>query len=416
VTCAVSGLPIEPGDKLRFLLLTENPFTDSHPCSMNDNWIARTYPLCGTYDDYGKVCDVTTGSERDVWLEGLTYDVVPRGWGDNSVHDVPVQKRMTWDKMLEAIHERRLRVRDRAEDPMQLQIDQFLSKAFRNSKAKAQMESVERSINPKRVVPKGVPTRARIEKVLVAAGVPLTGGFGGGFMVTKRRFGEVKIRFSHGDDTKKLEELLPHLTEYATMICAGEGNYRHNVELLVRPKPGVEGYYGHHKDKCKSLLVQDAMIREDVWQALLQLPINDSKDKRQTISEFYLAIDEYFVKARKRDEGDDLTRLIRQKSGEVRAGGIMNQIKGRDSQPFVLGLGTHWYLLEKKGPLTREFLRTAAEFAYLHILLSNVHYFWQPTYYAGQHTEWGLHRRLFETLAKLAQRKQRKVLKDFTNA
>src|ERR1700679_1048029 len=92
-TCAVSGLPIEEGDDVRIFLLTANPF-DEGPCTMDGVWVPRTYPLRAAYDMFGGVTDVEEGPQRDVWLEALKLDVVPKGWGRNTCHDLPVNKTM----------------------------------------------------------------------------------------------------------------------------------------------------------------------------------------------------------------------------------------------------------------------------------------------------------------------------------
>ena len=98
-TCCVSGLPISDGTPIRYLLLTENPYNSpaEHTCYIDDRWALRTFPLRAEYDDYGSVQIVQEGLLRDIWLEGFKRDLVERGTGDNSCHDVPVRKDMTFE-------------------------------------------------------------------------------------------------------------------------------------------------------------------------------------------------------------------------------------------------------------------------------------------------------------------------------
>jgi hypothetical protein len=386
-TCAISGLPIELGDKIRIFLLVESPFTDSRPCGTTGVWAPRTLPLCASYDDYGGAKEVEEGPARDVWLEGLAYDAVPKGWGDNYCHDVPVTKTMTWEQMMDAVLERRLRVRSRVEDLASFQVEAMLGQAIATF-GKNILGDAKPASKPKKHTPAGVPTRARVQKIITKAGFQLYGDVpkkarltSGGYMVNKRRYGEVRVRFQDfGKEEENLAKLLPHLTEYATMICAGEGRYANRADLLVRPKPGTKDYYGGTgREKVKSLAVELAMVREDVWQALLRL---HTSAKDTTIEAYYRAIDNH-LSGSKEDK-------------------LFDQVVGSDALPFVVGQGTHWYLMKKKGPLPREFLRSTAEFAYIQGILAMTRYHWRPAYAIGpQFGEWGLHLRLLSTLVNV---------------
>ena len=54
-TCAVSGLPITCGDKVKYSLLAENPYEDSLVCSSHDMYYPRSHPVSAEYNDYGSI-------------------------------------------------------------------------------------------------------------------------------------------------------------------------------------------------------------------------------------------------------------------------------------------------------------------------------------------------------------------------
>lgn len=426
-TCTISGLPIEAEEPVRLLLLVENPFfkTESRPSSSFDVWCPRTYPLRGVYSGYGYAKDIEEGPARDVWLEALSHDTVPRGWGANTVHDVAVKKKMSWDQALDAVYERRLRVRARVEDISHVDLD-------------AALKRLRVKVDPKTrtPVPPGIPTRARLEKIIVRAGLRLygddendtRGGGEGGYLITKTAKGEVRIRYQHwgddGPDTAHLEKLLPLLSEYATMISAGPS--QHSV-LIVRPKPNTPNFHGGVRTAAKSVEVSYAMIREDIWQALIHFRWKDDEDEDEesklSLSAYYRAVDEYIAATQKqiadRQKLFDLAKTSKDKSqvekhiaidqGIVelgrRFGGsrLIDRIIGRDPLPFVLGPPTHAYLLRKKGLYPREFLRTAAEFAYVNSILSATRFHWRPTFSIGpQFGYWPMHAKLLSTFTNVA--------------
>lgn len=109
-TCAVSGLPIQNGEEVRFFLIQENVPNYSVRAS-ESLWYLRTFPISARYNDYGSI----EGYQDDLVLSllraGLTKDVVPLEQGENEYHDVPVQPDMTFEKMLVALWEKRVKVR-----------------------------------------------------------------------------------------------------------------------------------------------------------------------------------------------------------------------------------------------------------------------------------------------------------------
>ena len=111
--CAVSGLPIHYGTKVRFMLVTENPVppdfvTRSSTCAF---WHPRSIPILAEYNDYGEVENVEQGVGFDLMLEGLRRELVERPVGENEYHDVPVRLDMGWEDIMTALWKDRVQVK-----------------------------------------------------------------------------------------------------------------------------------------------------------------------------------------------------------------------------------------------------------------------------------------------------------------
>jgi hypothetical protein len=113
MTCSLSGLGISGGTPVRCLLLTASPYGKNDP---QNAWIVRTPPLRAIYNSYGSIEKIHPDDKfiADLWLRGLREDLIEKGLGDNSVHDVPTAKDMSFDALLDAIHEGRVEVRQDA--------------------------------------------------------------------------------------------------------------------------------------------------------------------------------------------------------------------------------------------------------------------------------------------------------------
>lgn len=400
-TCTVSSLPIAAGDPVRYFLLTENPYEDSRSCLMHDLWFPRTFPLKGTYDDYGGVEDIEAGPGPDVWVEGFQRDLVERGWGDNSCHDMAIRKKgLTFSLLMEALQENRLLV-------------------VRDTST-VEPRSMRKLMRTK--IPVGVPTRNRVETRLTKAGLPLYRTPGkesdtqSGFMVDNRHYGEIRVRWAawggeYGKDVEWLGKAQAVLSDYATMIRAGTGSYAQNGEMLVCVKPGTKDYHGFRKDRKKPLRIDHAMIREDVWQALLTLTINDNFNTRSK----NIGVDSY-----RRGVKDAYDAMIKDKSFLHYAKSDLPSISGfragmagvdmlpgawvfKDVIPFTVGLGTHIDMMFQKGACTDDFLDSIAEFAFIQDALMYVRYYWRPSYSTGpQFGEWDRHSEIFKKFLQVS--------------
>mgnify|MGYP003526415790 CR=1 FL=1 len=200
-TCAISGLPIGAGDGVRYLLLTQNPYhrgksAAGMTCYPTDVWFPRTFPLRGKYNDYGRVEQLQTGPQADAWAAGFKVDMIEKGWGGNTCHDVPAKKGMPLSDLLEAVHEGRVHVR----------------------------QNVGRRLDGERVsVPKGIPTRRRVEQALVKAGFPLSESYGKGAIVNRVDANTVRVRVGeYGERADRLTKIRDVLAGRPSIIIRPE--------------------------------------------------------------------------------------------------------------------------------------------------------------------------------------------------
>jgi hypothetical protein len=386
-TCCVSGLPIEYGDPVRYFLLTQNPYNQAaeNCCYIHDRWVPRTFPLRAKYNDYGSVEKLQEGVQQKLWFEGFDVDLVKRGVGENTCHDVPVRKNMSLEMLLTALWEGRVLVKD------------------------LQGVRVKKGDIPEPKVQAGIPTTNRISEVIQKAGLKLTdGNFAEGYKVSLQRRGVVRVRyeeFNRETQLKALEKLQTHLGEYASMITVGEEPYQGDSELIVAPKPARYEHFSRRKLVThRRLAVAQAMIREDVWQALTKRTY-DSWKGQYKVEDFLKSIKEALVTVRQffEDSPDFPPHL-------VIGGNDLSTLTTKDLVPFVVGLGYHFRIMARKKDVLDEemedFLQTAAEFSFIHAHLASVRYMWSPSSSNGpQFGEWDKHADFLGMLKYIADQK-----------
>src|ERR1700743_832840 len=114
-TCIVSGLQIEAGDEVRYLVLARNAYApdgNGHCCYVTGRWQLHGVPIRAKYNDYGSVEDIVPGFTSDLFFKGLAMAAVEVGIGDNSCHDVAVREDMDQKSWLKALWEGRVKVDD----------------------------------------------------------------------------------------------------------------------------------------------------------------------------------------------------------------------------------------------------------------------------------------------------------------
>lgn len=270
MTCSASGLPITGGTKVRALLLTKSPYEDD----TRKAWVVRTLPIRATYNDYGTIEDIHKGDDHIAaqWLRGLKEDLVELGLGDNSVHDTATSKDMEFFQLLEALRSHRVFVRQDTKHFWRRPHDgSFLDKA-------------------------PLPMYQVICNVLTAAGYPLSNDHDSAKALvvdepvpnmTRVRFG----RYEHGKEHLEALEAAKAAIEaagYVASVVAGSGRYADDADVLVAhpPKEGQHfkgPQWDMKDDEDKRLPVRLAMVREDVWQAMVAYPRDSYVDLDCTV-------------------------------------------------------------------------------------------------------------------------------------
>jgi hypothetical protein len=393
-TCAVSALPIEAGDKVRYLLLSSNPYVEeSIKCYTTGLWFPRTYPIQASYNDYGSIEDVVQPNLCQGFLDGLKLDMVERGWGDNSVHDCAVKKDMAFSEMLEAVWQGRIKVSGNVKRP-------HISEALSDM------------LKPKEV--EGVPTLANIEALVCEQGYSIyTGGsYKDAFMVDEEGWaGSGRVRVRTAGYSEKMKDLKKMATAakchgYSTMITQGTGSYAGGADLLIRPMPGTKDY--HYVDRNldeRELYVGQCMIREDVWQVLVKESARYLTLHKKEAAKTW----ESLLPKPPPPEGLSPTSRISEMIARMdRESSEFGRFFAKDEIPFTVGLGRAFDVVVKNHEnISAEekeyFIQAAAETACVQITLANTRYMWRPTHANGpQFGEWKLHAKVLEQFKDIA--------------
>lgn len=311
-TCVVSGLPITAGTKVRFLALTQNEYSrgNDHVCYVHGRWQLRTVPLRAVYNDYGSVEKIESGLAERVFFRSFEEDVIEKGLGDNSCHDVAVRTGMTPAAWLEALWEGRVFVRggrgwSAAERMWRRAREKEMREWSRKAPAHPMFSGTAAAAKLRKSrTPPGLPTLKGIEAVLERAKFPLFKRYGdGGYSVDNIRLGYVRVRqHVFGAGVKELTPAVEAIQKagYAAMVTCGTGNYRAQAEILVAPLPN-ENVFSQGLGKGvrrTSRAVSQAMVREDVWHALLSAPLEGWMGPPPTLDGYETSAKAYLAKRR----------------------------------------------------------------------------------------------------------------------
>lgn len=268
---------------------------------------------------------------------------------------------------------------------------------------------------------KGLPTLGRLQEALVAKGFEMSpGGSLPGYVVDEVRHNLFRVRWNEFEGVNRLEKLTAAqeaLSDYATMITVGSGSYRDPMEILVAPKPGTENARLSYSDPPpRGALVEQALVREDVWQALLKGTVDRGwRSTGDTIEDYRKGIRGYL--AWRKAEQDKLVAAIENDPSPTRL--LLSELAqerrhppeqfpgawffGRDDSRFTMGFSEHWDILEDMGPIPEHMIDVAAEFAFISAKMLTFRQFWRPSYYAGQETEWPRFREHFRNLLEVVE-------------
>lgn len=414
MTCAVSGLAIHGGEPVRYGLVTGHaPYEDHQVCYMHDLWVPRVWPLKATYDGYGRPENMKGGPTRDAWLRGFKIDLVERGWGENTCHDTDARKDWAFEHMQEAVWKNRVRVRSDVHIWPRHLLEPREGKEQRS-------EDDFKNLFPKQKVPKGVPTRLRVEKILADAGLEIfTGDHKPNAVVVRHAgYGRVTVRKGdYGDQLATLKKAQVAIGgTYATMLT--EGPINQGPEILVRPLPGTKDYHFSNRGKrsYEPLPVAQYFLREDVWRALASQIHEETHWRGEKAVKVPVSVENYREGAQKAWDA-----LLKPNKRSIPVLGPEYELQHerysgifvKDVIPNSLGLATSFALVVKAykdKAMTRAqvntFLKEAAEFAFLHYVLAPTRYYWRPSYACGpQSGEWRDHERFLSVIQDIARKR-----------
>lgn len=454
-TCAISNLPITAGDEIRFILLQSSPFNRrGHYANGPEVWYVRAPPIRAKYNDYGSI-DVDSIHPEDeviaqLWLQGLKLDLLEKGVGDNIYHDVAVRKDMTFEQLLEALWEHRVEVKD--------DLGQEKIKKFKLAK-----------------LAQGIPSLRRVEKIiskatdvkLILDGDYLLGEGGtkivfsseirdklrqtwkvsdncyflnisqlgtqdGQFIVDKLCPGEIRVRLGGHPGLAitlvYLNALAKRLSrKYAVMVSCGSGRYSNCAELMVHPKPGTQVSGGTHlfsfsnedvQKRSKTLQVRTCMVREDVWQALLTMGVEDWGENSKIVSnkiiqyqifakeawQTWKDFDNTFVKLKSLDFDRELIYSYSWRDWGNRKNNPVVSWISENPSISAFGMNYSWHLMAKiqsSEKVAENFCNIIAETALISGILRSIRMTWKPEETTSpQFGEWFSHRNFHQKIIK----------------
>lgn len=285
-TCALSGLAIKPGDPVKIMFLTRNPYAGRSDqkyahrgCYHNDHWFLRTPPISGVYNDYGGAQFEESCLTR--LIEDLfSKDVAEQPFGFNRYHAHPTPKKPTIHELLKLAWQGRILVKD----------DGSSSSVYKSLKQQQQKLGLPEE---KKENYSHFPTWKKVLKLLKKAKLPtMSDQDKKGFNAQKVRNGVVVVNFNdYSENQSNLEKAAEVLgKKYDCRLvfkeyCRGSELQKSDPCLMVVAKGGFDdssillgptldnlkkqiNKHPEHYNMAKlgrKLPVLAVMVRQDVW-------------------------------------------------------------------------------------------------------------------------------------------------------
>ena len=406
-TCALSHLNISPGDKVRVLFLTQNPYVDSDQqfarrgCYHYDQWFVRTPPLKGEYDDYGRAA-LKASPINDLVAEVFDKDCVEQPFGFNQCHALPVVRGRGLDHYFEAAWEGRLAVQDEYTRP--------------------------------RNTPKGWPTWKKVHDLLRAAGLPIhfevcnapdpdaedKGDNRHGYNAQDVRPGLVAVTFvTFGKEIEQLRAAEKVIRKvYDCKLTYRIPDSKYEPCMLVMPKgaladPTLMVDVAEVKAAIRSfpsgrnyrpLPVLYVMVREDVWKAYTTMKITEPSwrdSKPITVANTFEKLKAHSKPREKNDNPDLEAALFDMESYNLKD--VLHSI------PFQTMTAKHIAVAKYKDGFPMDNLLTAvAELAQVEYLMAMRHQSWAIPSLGGQEGHWDIQTKLQRKITKIAEKEWKK--------
>ena len=394
--CALSGMNIGYGDKVRVLFVTQNPYVNADQryaqrgCYHYDNWFVRTPPLAGVYDDYGRA-KIKDSPMTELIAECFDRDVIEMPFGYNHCHHLPVVKGRGLDHYFEAALEGRLLVQDEY-------------------------------TRPRTKPPESFPTWQKVHEILKKADLPIQIEVDAGFNAQPVLPGIVSLIFNayEGEDERLQEAKKVLDAHYDSKMVYTIPDREYEPCLMLVPKGAFDDptlltnveelkykmqRHPSHDQKYRQLPVLYIMVRDDVWRAYCTQKI---KEPSWHSGEPF-TIQRTMEKLKKASEQHG--KLMKHADEDVRAL-IGDSIGFRDLMttiPFQTMPSTHITASLDKTDFPRDILLLAcAELSQVEYMMSRLHLSWHIPSLGGQEGEWDTRTKLLRKIAKLSEAQLKK--------
>lgn len=160
------------------------------------------------------------------------------------------------------------------------------------------------------------------------------------------------------------------------------------------------------------LAIRHAIIREEVWQALLQLPLAEGPD----LAQMQVLVEKFAAYCRETlaldiAQSPDYLEISRRPATDLAwrsfgTGCELDEVSRELSRPSsdgTIDLSTHAKMLLAHSWCPTDFPARVAEFLHVQAVLRAVNYQWRPSYVSNDEGEnWSAHQRFHNTLSRLA--------------
>ncbi len=427
LACAISGLPVTPGDDVYVMLVTRNHeygWTDD--VYTNAYWVPRSPAMLGKYDDYGRV--TLSDSEGERAIQRLTeamldLEAVERG----SSRGAHVKHGMGLPAYLEAIQEGNVSVLCAS------------WQALREANRSFDLRYETKKPPPPVIGP--IPTVSSVVAVLDSGGYKANSPSANSYIVDAYGDGEVVVRCpSFGALRLEDASRLLSANRYVCALSRGRGVTEDKVlRVFAQPGPWVEVAESSSKSWTqdpddKAMLVGRAVIRADVWRRLLDMPVPSWRRAEGTALDRYVndesALRRTWAEALRLniglDEAEETCRRISARSEADRtlwgdgdpsplAGHLGLRAGGGSGSPQISGWSEHyeaWVLANlAEGDAPKAAPAVGQRFAeccmvYDHLQSRSMRL--MPSQYAGQDERWIAFEVFHRMVASLAASEERK--------
>ena len=438
-TCALSHLGISAGTEVKYLLLSQYPFSDG--CSIHGTWMPRTLPITAKYDDYGSIDRVQDMGLTENWLEGLEIDLIERGAGDNIYHDPAFMKGMSFEDLLSNLHSNMTvdaekgRNAGRRNPNLWVRDYEDKKKGFdRKSIFAKRDEELIAEEEEKTEKNRAVPTWKKVVKILRKNGFCHYGDPNPDnlptFLADQQSLGRVRLRSTEfGKQQDILKTMLPTLQQFACVLTLGSGRYADQHEIILFPHPDAKDFrlpddpaVQSTEKSLRELKVDGWMVRKDIWDSLCALQFPEQYDWEPgvyTSKKVTISIDSQRAKIAK--WWDKLTKASSQPSHSMVDHNfyeIFSQAPIGPNVPLGLGVRHSIRLFHNKWvdgfvdeALKDKFLESMAEFGMVEFCMAMGRKMWYPSTSAGpQEPEWEFHKKISDVIAGIAYCEYKKEL------